>query len=239
MWMPRRSLQREIMDDETPPQEVVDKVYRFLAGINRWLGGTRATLQRFEEFSRAWKPGQRIEVLDVACGGADIARALIRWGRSRGFDLRVTALDISLPALDCAARASAGVDGPRFLCADVHRPASRGRAFDYVTCALFFHHLGDEEVVRTLRSFEQLARRGIVVNDAIRRWRHYAWTWIFTRPFHPILRHDGLLSIKRSFRPEELAELARRAGLGWLSVRCHFGHRMTLAGERPAQSAGL
>ena len=237
--MPRRSLLREIMDDETPSQEVVDKVYRFLGGINRWLGGTRTTLQRFEELSRAWEPGQRIEVLDVACGGADVAHALVLWGRSRGFDLRVTALDVSMRALDYAARASKGADRLRLLCADVHRPASRERAFDYVTCALFFHHLRDEEVVQTLRSFARLARRGIVVNDGVRRWRHYAWTWFFTRPFHPILRHDGLLSVKRCFRPGELAALARRAGLGWLSVRCHFGHRMTLAGERPDQPAGL
>jgi len=239
MWMPRRSLQRELMDDETPPQADADKVYRFLGAINRWLGGTRATLQRFEEFSRSWKPGQRIEVLDVACGGADVARALIRWGRARGFDLRVTALDISRPALDCAARASGDVERLRLLCADVHRPACQQRAFDYVICTLFFHHLRDEEVVRTLRSFEHLARRGIVVNDGIRRWRHYAWTWLFTRPFHPILRHDGPLSIRRAFRPDELAALAHRSGIGWLSVRCHFGHRMTLAGERPDQSAGV
>ena len=76
MWMSKRSLEREFMDDHTPPQDVVDDIYRFLGGINRWLGGTRATLDRFEEFSRGWRAGQRVEVLDVATGGGDFAKVL-------------------------------------------------------------------------------------------------------------------------------------------------------------------
>lgn len=236
MWMPHRSLEREYMDDFTPPQEVVDEVYRFLGAINRWFGGIRATLQCFEEFSRGWHVGERVNVLDVASGGGDFGRALDRWGRERGFNIRVTALDISRSALNYAKR-SDRQDSPehrhRFVCADVDRAPCRDGAFDYVTCALFFHHLTDEDVIRALRSFNKLANRGIVVNDLVRRWRHYALSWFFTRPFNSVLRHDGPLSVRRSFRPGELSELAGRAGLPWLAVRQHFGYRMTLSGERP------
>ena len=163
--MPQRSLEREYMDDHTPPQEVVDEVYRFLGAIGRWLGGTRATLRRFEELSRGWTVGERITVLDVASGGGDLARALIRWGRVRGFDLQVTALDISQRALDCARRRGPVDDQLRLVCADLHLAPYGDGAFDYVTCALFFHHLTDDEVVRTLRVFDRLAIRGVVVND--------------------------------------------------------------------------
>jgi SAM-dependent methyltransferase len=234
MWMSRRSLEREYMDDHTPPQQVVDEVYRFLGAITRWLGGARATLRRFEELSRGWTPGERIRVLDVASGGGDVARALVGWGRARGFDLRVTALDISLPALDCARRRGQTDDRLLFVCADVHLAPCRDGAFDYVTCALFFHHLTDDEVVRTLGSFDRLATRGVVVNDLVRRWRHFAWSWLFTRPFNFVLRNDGPLSVRRAFQPDELWALARRAGMRWLSIQTHFGHRMTLAGERPS-----
>ena len=96
--MPQRSLEREYMDDHTPPEEVVDEVYRFLGAIGRWLGGTRATLRRFEELSRGWTVGERITVLDVASGGGDIARALIRWGRVRGFDLHRSDPRLPVPA---------------------------------------------------------------------------------------------------------------------------------------------
>ena len=235
MWMPRRSLEREYMDDHDPPQPVVDEVYRFLEGINRWLGGHRATLERFRQLSHGWKPGERIEVLDVAAGGGDFARALVRWGRAHGFDIRVTALDISPSALRSAQRRQARArpeTGVRLVCGDVHHSPLRDGGVDYVTCALFFHHLTDADVVSTLRAFDQLATRGIVVNDLIRRWRLFAWTWLFTMPFNTVLRQDGPLSVRRAFRPRELEQLAHSAGLPWLSVREHFGHRMTLAGER-------
>ena len=239
MWMSRRSHEREYMDDHTPPQPVVDEVYRFLGAINRWLGGTRATLRRFDELSRGWRPGEQIRVLDVASGGGDVARAVIRWGRERGFDVTVTALDISPAALESARRR--GSDGAvesrlHFVCADVHQLPYQDGVFDYVISTLFFHHLTDDEVVRVLQTLDHLAVRGMVVNDLIRRWRHFAWSWILTRPFNAVLRNDGPLSVRRAFRPHELAELARRSGVDWVSVRCHFGHRMTLAGQRPAST---
>lgn len=232
MWMPHRAKQREYMDDHTPPQKIVDEVYWFLRTINRWFGGTRATLQRFDELSRSWAAGERVDVLDVACGGADQARALVEWGAGRGFDLRVTAVDISPNALDCARRQSVRMNRLLWVCADVHGLPFPRDTFDYVTCALFFHHLSEDDVIRTLRSFDQLARRGIVVNDLMRVWRLYAWSWVCTRPFNKILRHDGPLSVRRSFRPQELAAMAQRAGVTWLSIERHFGHRITLAGDR-------
>ena len=230
--MRSRIYQPEIMDLETPDQATVDEIYRYLAAVNRFLGGVRATIARFESFSRTWRPGERIEVLEVACGAADIARALVAWGRSRGFDVRVTATDILPSALDYARRVESLDDRLRLVAADVEYPPFKPATFDYVTCALFFHHLTDAQIVASLQSFDRLAARGIVVNDLVRSRRAYVWTWLFTRPFHPILHHDGPLSIRRALKPGELQHLASAAGLPWLNVRRHFGHRMTLAGEK-------
>ncbi len=230
--MPTRSLEREHMDDHIPPQDVVNRIYRFLTLVNRYLGGTRATLARFNQISAGWPPGARITVLDVASGAADIPRALVSWGRRRGFDIHVTSLDMSTRAL-LSARAAGTTDGVRFVCADVNRLPFRDHTFDYVTCALFFHHLHDAEIMAALRAFDGLAARGIVVNDLIRRWRAHFWIRVFTLPCHPILRNDGPLSVRRALRPPELMRLVADAGLPWLSLETHFGHRMTLAGERP------
>lgn len=229
-----RIYQKEILDTETPEQAVVDEIYRYLAWVNRYLGGVHATIARFETFSRSWRPGERIEVLEVACGAADVPRALIAWGRARGFDLRVTATDVSLSALDYARRLAPPDKRLQFACVDVEHPAIRDHAFDYVSCALFFHHLTDEQIVAALRLFDRLAARGIVVNDLVRSRRAFLWTWLLTWPFHPILHHDGPLSIRRSLTLREIETLAVRAGLPWLSVQRHFGHRMTLAGQKRA-----
>lgn len=230
----RRSAQREILDDHQPEQAVLDRIYAFLAMANRRFGGTAATLARLEGLQRSWTPGERIEILDVAAGAADIARAVIAWGARRGFDVRVTAVDISGGALDCARRQGRTDHRLRLVQADVLRPFSRERAFDYVTSALFFHHLRDAEIVAMLRAFDRLARRGIIVNDLRRSRRAHALTWMLTWPFHPILHHDGPLSVRRALTEGELLELASAAGLDWLQVERHFGERMTLAGERPS-----
>jgi len=161
-----------------------------------------------------------------------VPRALIDWGRSRGFDLHVTATDILTSALDYARRVEPHDRRLRLVAADVTRPPFKEQSFDYVTCALFFHHLTEAQIVAALTSFDHLAVRGIVVNDLVRSRRAYLWTWLFTRPFHPILHHDGPLSIRRALKPAELQALADAAGLRWLSVQRHFGHRMTLAGQK-------
>lgn len=230
--------QHEILDDHEPEQPVVDRIYAFLSMVNRRFGGAAATIARFEVFSRSWKPGERIDVLDIASGAADIPRALVAWGRRRGFDLRVTALDISRSALDYARRSGPPDDRLSLLCADITRPFCLDRSFDYVTSALFFHHLTDEQVVEVLRISDRLARRGMVVNDLVRSRQAFVLTWLLTWPFHPILHHDGPLSVRRALTPVEILTLARLAGVPWLTIGRHFGERMTAAGERDTPTAG-
>jgi ubiquinone/menaquinone biosynthesis C-methylase UbiE len=232
MWMPVRSNEREFLDDNQPRQDVMDRIYRFLSLVNRYLGGSRATLARFDDLSRTWPPGVRINVLDVATGAADVPRALIAWGRRRGFDIHVTALDRSISALSTARRAGPPDDNLQFVCGDVdHLPYPAG-AFDYVTCALFFHHLTNDEIVAALHAFNRVAVRGVVVNDLIRKWRAHFWIKLFTLPVHPVLRNDGPLSVRRALRPHELQALVDRARMPWLTIREHFGHRLTLAGDK-------
>ncbi len=234
MWQPLRTDQPEILDVETPSQELLDRCYGYMKWTNRWLGGIRATLSCFRRFAKSWRPGERIRVLDVAAGAADVPSALSRWARARGVEVRVTALDLDAGALDFARRdVGESLD---YLCADVLRMPCREGAFDYVTSSLFFHHLTDEQIVAVLGAFDRIARRGIVVNDLVRRWRAWAWIKLFTLWANPIVKVDGPLSVRKSLTVEEARRLVRRAGVEYLEVRTHFGHRMTISGERPVNS---
>jgi hypothetical protein len=46
-----------------------------------------------------------------------------------------------------------------------------------------------------------------------------------------LVRHDGALSILRSFVPEELEHLGKQAGLDKVSVTKHFPARLVLQGD--------
>jgi SAM-dependent methyltransferase len=211
-----RSERLERLDVETPTREELAPVVGYLAFVNRWLGGTCAVARHLEGLRGP------VIVLDVAGGAGDICRTLAR----RFPDARMVVLDRSEEMLSFA-RGMTQIrgDGLRLPFAD--------KSVDYVTATHFFHHLKDDEIVAILKEFDRVARRGIIVNDLLRRRRALAWIRLLTLFANPYVRSDGPLSVRRGFTVEEVRSLASRAGLGWLTARVHFGHRFTLAGERP------
>lgn len=170
--------------------------------VNRWLGGRKA-------LRRAVLPlleGQaRPSLLDVGCGSGDLP-ALLHGERG----LRVVGLDIKPLHLREAPRSL------RPVAADVRQLPFRPRSFDVVTASLFLHHFDGDDVAAVLASLAGVARRALVVNDLHRARMPY----YFGRLFFPLLFRarvsvaDGLLSIRRSFRPRELADAFEQAGLG-------------------------
>jgi len=214
--MKTRSTRLERLDVETPPRDELKRVAGYLAFVNRCLGGTRAVAYHLKGVR------EHSIVLDVAAGGGDISRALAR----RFPNLTMVALDKSEAMLSFG-------EGLRRVRGDGRCLPFADRSVDYVTATHFFHHLRDEEIVPILKEFDRVARRGIIVNDLLRRRRALAWIGLFTLFANPYVRADGPLSVRRGFTVPEIQALAARSGLDWLEVRVHFGHRFTLAGERP------
>src|SRR5687767_4866562 len=191
-WLQNRRIrQDEWMDQDDADPAELRKALAFIRGINRTLGYTRSIVRTFERFSRSWGRGERIEVIDLATGSADIPRALLRWARGKGLDLRVTAVDRH-PVTAAAARDAGGEEpGLTIVQGDVFDLPFAPASFDYAMCAMFLHHLSDEKIVRVLQTMERLSRRGIVVADLLRRRRAYAWISLFTMAAGPMVKHDA------------------------------------------------
>jgi hypothetical protein len=102
-----------------------------------------------------------------------------------------------------------------------------------VTASLFLHHFDDPETPEVLARLHGLARRALVVNDLHRA----AVPWLFGRMVFPwvfrsqISVDDGLLSIRRAFRPREMEAAFARAGLGRVRVRRRFPYRLVAVAE--------
>jgi ubiquinone/menaquinone biosynthesis C-methylase UbiE len=103
--------------------------------------------------------------------------------------------------------------------------------FDYVICSLFTHHFVDEEVVQILSEMSRVAKRRIFVIDLHRHpVAYFLYTTLGNLVLHNrLLRHDGALSILRSFKRDELAELAQRARLQDFRVERRFPFRLVLS----------
>jgi len=223
----------EIMDADGYPPEKMRRALLFLRLTNRRFGGDAVVLGHLERFSQRWPLNFSPTVLDVGTGLADIPTALVRWARARGMSIRVTALDRNPAVLDSARREAAAFPEIDVREGDFFDLARSGETFDYVTASLFLHHIRPGQEVEVLRGFDRLARRGVIISDLSRGPLAYAGVWLLSRLVgDEVVRHDGPMSVRRAFRPEELNRLARDAGLDYLHSRRHPWFRLSLAGEK-------
>ncbi len=193
--------------DAAPDAEAVGSVHD-LVRINRYLGGY-STVRRL--FARVVKPGESFTVLDVGAASGDMGAAI----RKSFPGARITSLDYKRNHL--AQAPFPKLQGDAFLLP--FAPAS----FDFVFSSLFLHHFDDAAVVSLLRGFGVVARRAVLAIDLDRGPFAYrfipATRWLFH--WHPITLHDAPVSVQAAFHPQELASLARAAGLSNPAVRVH------------------
>ena len=209
---------------------------RDIRRVNRFAGGTAVVLRHLPELLGDVSRGTTVTLLDIATGSGDIPRALVRWGRRRGYDLRVLATDISEDVLAFARRETADAPSIAVEACDARALPYRDRAFDVAVCSLALHHFPRADAVAVLAEMGRVARRGIILNDLVRTWPGYVGAWLLgnatTR--NPLTRHDAPLSILRAFTPDELAMMAREAGLSSIEVTPHLFWRMALVARRLA-----
>lgn len=105
------------------------------------------------------------------------------------------------------------------------------RSFDLVICSAFLHQLGPPDATRFLKALAPLVRDRLIVSDLVRSCLGDVAFGVFARlaRFHPTSRHDGLISVRRAYRPKELASIVGAAGLVDWSLRHHPFCRMTMA----------
>ncbi len=186
-----------------------------------------ATLARASE-------GSPVRVLDLASGGGDVPIALaIRAARAH-LDVRIDGCDVSAEAVRFAQQhATARRVTARFFALNALAD-SIPDGYDVLTCSLFLHHLNEADAIGLLRRMADAAGRMVLVDDLIRSRVGYALAWAGCRILSrsPIVRHDGPVSVSSAFTPEEVRELANRAGLGAVSLTRHWPRRFLLSWSR-------
>ena len=231
-----RRRQPEWMDDPAADPGDLRRSLAYIRRVNALLGYTRATLSHLKRFSRTWRRGETIRILDVATGSADIPRSVLRWSHRAALDVRIVALDLHQTTLCLARDAECNRADPperlRFVRGDALQLPFADNSFDYAMTAMFLHHLDDDSAVAAMREMGRVARRGVIVADLLRHRRAYAWITLLTIGASPMVRHDARASVAQAFTRAEVLRLRDRAGIGFARYFRHFGHRFVLAGER-------
>jgi len=234
----QRRREPEWMDAPDVDARLLDDSLRFIRRVNSLLGYTRATISHLERFSRGWKRGERVTMIDFATGSADVPLAIVAWARRRGFDVRVVGLDLHETTCELARAATRDEPWITIVRGDALDPPFDAGSLDYALSSMFLHHLSDDEAVRVLAAMSRVARRGIVAADLLRHRRAYAWISLLTLRSNPMVRHDARVSVAQAFSKAEALQLRDRAGVEFAQFHRHFGHRFVLAGQKAGAAAG-
>jgi len=191
--------------------------------LNVWLGGYALTLDAVRRMARRVLPARRLLVIDVGGGRGDFARRLIQRARRDGRRVRVVVVDRDPDLLAIAAAGRPAHPELSLVRAEATALPFRERSADVVTMSLTLHHLARDAAVTSLGEMRAAARLGVIVNDLLRTRLSLVLVWIATRLVarHRISRHDGPLSVRRSYAPEELRALAEKAGIYRLRLERH------------------
>jgi trans-aconitate methyltransferase len=111
-----------------------------------------------------------------------------------------------------------------------------GEPVDLVISSLVTHHMPDADIVDFLRWMDARAARGWFINDLHRHaLAYHGFRLLGTiARWHPFVRHDGAISVARSFRRADWERLIARAGLdrATISLRWHLPFRWCLGRYR-------
>ncbi len=219
-----RATERELLDEGVSEAET-RRSLADLRFVNRWLGNRRALLRAVGPHL---PPGGRI--LDVGCGSGDVPAFLHERLPGHPSAVGLDVKRLHLAAVPPSVRPVVG---------DVRKLPFPDGAFDVVTASLFLHHFDAPELPGLLAGLHRLARRALVVNDL-----HRALVpWLFGRAAFPVLFRspvsveDGLLSIRRGFRPGELRAAFAAAGLSSVSIRRSWPYRLLAVAPASRRSA--
>ncbi len=185
-----------------------------ISRVNRLTGAYQPTL-RWLNFFYAQLPLQEhpIHIVDVGCGYGDMLRRVHRWAEDRALPVILTGIDLNPDAIRAAREAT--IPGTvTFLTGNAFDFSPPG-GIDLVLNSLLMHHLESAEIADLLAWMEEVARFGWFINDLHRQpLPYYAFKLMaaFTN-WHRFVKHDGPVSILRSFRPEDWETLIRAANI--------------------------
>lgn len=220
---PQRRRGHEILDDPEVDDALRARSLADVARSNTIFGGSRAVLAELETVL-ATNESHSLSLLDVGTGIGDIPAHVRETWSARGLTLTTFGVDISACLLH-QARAS----GLLPICADALALPIASKSVDIVICSQTLHHFESSDALIVLRELDRVARKRVIVSDIRRSWLAAAGIWLASYPlrFHPVSRHDGVVSVLRGFTTGELSQLVRTATQQTPVARRRIGFRAT------------
>lgn len=224
----RRADLPEMMDDAGLDAATYAAVIADLARVNTITRARPPTLAWLRQQTRGMA---RFTLLDVGFGHGDMLRAIAHWARRAGIEAVLVGVDLNPRSAPAAQAATDPALGIAYV-------TGRGEAIDlepdFIISSLVAHHMGDAELAAFIVWMQAAAARGWLINYLHRH--PVAWAGFRALAavlgWHPIVAHDGALSVRRAFARTDWVRLLAAAGVE-ADVRWHLPFRWTVSSCRP------
>lgn len=216
MWVDTtyRSKETEIMDNLDMSGDLLIKTLDQIAKINKWLGGNRVTVNGVRELLKDSDTNKAITIVDLGCGNGDMLRELANFGRQQGYSFKLIGLDANQTTIEYAKKLSVEFSEISYEKQDVLCSDFQTRRFDIALCTLFLHHFEDKVAVDFLKKTQNQSSIGLVINDLHRHPIAYFLFWVVATIIgNPMVKTDGLISILRGFKRNEIEAYAKQLNL--------------------------
>lgn len=203
----------EIMDDFAMEGEVLRDALDKIAKINQLLGGNQLTLQGVQDLIRNISKSNEIVIIDAGCGNGDMLRTLADFGLKNKLKFQLIGIDANRFTISHAQKLSKNYPNISYRCEDIFVESFDELKYDIVLFTLTLHHFKDNEIIDLLNVFYTNSTIGIVINDLHRNAIAYrlfqALCFVFR--LNEMSREDGLTSILRGFKKEELIQFSKKS----------------------------
>jgi 2-polyprenyl-3-methyl-5-hydroxy-6-metoxy-1,4-benzoquinol methylase len=210
-----RTQEAEIMDDFSLHGRELRAALDQIARINQMLGGNKITLDGIKEILKSGSRSKTIIIADVGCGNGDMLRMLADYGLKNNLNFKLIGIDANAFTVNYAKTLSNEYTNIEYLCLDIFSDEFSTIHYDIVLCTLTLHHFTNEQILNIITIFNKNANMGIVVNDLHRSKLAYRLFNLICILFNlsKMSREDGLVSILRGFRKNELEDFSKKLNL--------------------------
>jgi len=221
-----RTQEAEIMDDFSLQGEELREALDQIARINQLLGGNKVTLEGIKKVIPSNKT-ETITIADIGCGNGDMLRMLSDFAQKNKLDFKLIGIDANDFTINYAKKLSVAYPNIDYQCVDIFSEDFKTLKFDIIVCTLTLHHFTNEQILNIITTFRDNAKTGIIINDLHRSKLAYRLFELicFIFKLNRMSRQDGLVSILRGFKKNEIEEFSKKLNLKNYNINWKWAFR--------------
>lgn len=217
----------EIMDDFSLEGNELSDALDKIATINQWLGGNALTLKGVEKLIKDIPQENEICIVDLGCGNGDMLRSLADYAVKKQRNFRLIGIDANPFTVNYAKESSKNFPKIEYLTEDIFDYDFGKLTIDITLCTLTLHHFKNDDILRIMKTLIRNSHIGVVINDLHRNKIAYRLFELicFLFRLNRMSKEDGLTSILRGFKKEELITFSKQLNLTHYTIDWKWAFR--------------